>query len=62
MAKIMVVVEEARDPIAETGAIPVILKLLSLARAQLQEKDQINDDLVIQCLRALANLCYDHGM
>ncbi|TPX57100.1 hypothetical protein PhCBS80983_g04062 [Powellomyces hirtus] len=56
--------EDAREPIAEAGAIPLLLDLLGKAAPSF---GSANNDAspekraqAIQALRALANLCYDH--
>ncbi|KAI8822699.1 armadillo-type protein [Fimicolochytrium jonesii] len=51
--------ESARDPIAEAGAIPALIAQLKLGHSTTSSDA---DNLVIQSLRALANLCYDHDI
>ncbi|TPX71475.1 hypothetical protein SpCBS45565_g01105 [Spizellomyces sp. 'palustris'] len=56
-------VEDTRDPIADAGTIPTLIQLLKIGNATMRkgvQEDTLDDDLVIQSLRALANLCYDH--
>ncbi|KAJ3180654.1 Rap1 GTPase-GDP dissociation stimulator 1 [Geranomyces variabilis] len=52
-------VEDPREPIANAGAIPPLLQLLGVVTAAPQPTE-VQNDLAIQLLRALANLCYDH--
>ncbi|KAJ3156493.1 Rap1 GTPase-GDP dissociation stimulator 1 [Geranomyces variabilis] len=52
-------VEDPREPIASAGAIPPLLQLLGLVAAAPQPTE-VQNDLAIQLLRALANLCYEH--
>ncbi|KNC97857.1 uncharacterized protein SPPG_06853 [Spizellomyces punctatus DAOM BR117] len=56
-------VEDTRDPIADAGTIPTLIQLLKIGNAPMGkgvQGDTLDDDLVVQSLRALANLCYDH--
>ena len=45
---------------AEAGFIPVLIS--AHAFAQREGSDGSDDELAIQTLRALANLCFDDGM
>ncbi|TPX39303.1 hypothetical protein SeMB42_g06383 [Synchytrium endobioticum] len=56
--------EEARSPIGESGNIPALLSLQRSSSRNLtdinDEQDPKYDDVIIQTLRALANLCFDN--
>ncbi|KAJ3163055.1 hypothetical protein HDU86_002224 [Geranomyces michiganensis] len=51
--------EDSREPIAKEGAISPLLQLLGLVTGASRPTEAQND-LAVQLLRALANLCYDH--
>lgn len=46
--------ERARAPIGESGSIELLVTFTKLAK-------ESHTEVAIQCLRALANLCFDQG-
>lgn len=49
--------EESRTPIGETGIIPSLVNVYKIG----SENGDLDDELKVQALRALANLCFDDG-